>query len=88
MAWSFTTDERLSSTKFVAEKQLHNVKRPQHGPKNRWIDTIELDLVSLMTALLGETFCDVEAHSGYGGIPGSRCVCVCVCGVFSMLISM
>ena len=33
--------------KVLLRSKLHNVKRPQHGPKYRWIDTIQRDLVSL-----------------------------------------
>ncbi|XP_062513495.1 uncharacterized protein LOC134189273 [Corticium candelabrum] len=33
--------------KLLLRSKLHNVKCPQHGPKNRWIDTIQRDLVSL-----------------------------------------
>ena len=29
-----------SPQKLFLSSKLHNVKRPQHGPKNRWIDTI------------------------------------------------
>ena len=36
--------------KLLLRSKLHNVKRPQHGPKNRWIDTIQQDLVSLNIA--------------------------------------
>ena len=34
-----------SPQKLLLRSKLHNVKRPQHGPKNRWIDTIQRDLV-------------------------------------------
>ena len=33
--------------KLLLRSKLHNVKRPQYDPKNRWIDTIQRDLVSL-----------------------------------------
>ena len=37
--------------KLLLRSKLHNVKRPQHGPKNRWVDTIQRDLVSLNSDL-------------------------------------
>ena len=64
--------------KLLLRSKLHNMKRPQHGPKNRWIDTIQRDLVSSNTDLsqandhfLAETsFAMPKPLVGIGGIPG------------------